>query len=583
MSRPIDDIADALRDAIIAALKDREPELTKIAEAGGDRAGHGIFGDVKTLTGIINDIVQAVPIVGQLVELPLKPLELVEGAAGDAGRAFGLGYFLGNIGYQMIGPAIEPLQHFVADALQTGIFDPPTAAQLVSQGIIPRDQGASEAAGGNMDGTHFNQLVDSVDTRPDIGTLFEMYRRGVVSQQDMATAFERHGYPAFWFDKLQALIRNLLSPADLALAQLRGFMDPNVAQEYAAQLGMIAPDFQTLVDNTGEPPGAEMLMEALRRDFINADRFTHGILESRVRDEWVDVMLKLRYSPMSTADAIRAVVENYITSDEGAAIAQQNGLEAKHWPILVQSWGRPLSHEQMMLLYFRGEATLDEVHQAFRESDLKDKYIDKAVALGRRLIPERTIVSMLDHGIGTHDDALARLKELGFNDTDANALIQLGAAQHKATHKALSKTDIVTLYEDSVLPKAEALSRLKALGYTDQDAVDELALADIKTKAARLRVVKAGAEVELKAHQITEAEAVIRLVNAGLDHDQATATVSGWEHQRATPTRTLTVGEITRLAHRGQITPPNAVDRLVALGLLRDDAHLLVESYTGPF
>jgi hypothetical protein len=583
MARPIDDIADALRDAIIAALKDREKELTAIAEAGGDKAGHGIFGDVQTVTGIISDVIQAVPIVGQLLELPLEPLKAVEGAAGDAGKAFGLGYLLGYIGFQVMEPAIEPLQHAVADALQTGIFDPATAAKLASQGVLTRDQGASEAAGGNMDGTHFNQLVDSVDTRPGVSDLFEMYRRGVLSQEDMTTALARHGFPAFWYDKLQALVRNLLSPADLALAQLRGVIQPADAQAYAAELGMLAPDFDTLVLNTGEPPGAESLMEALRRQFIDGTEFEHGIRQSRIRDEWIPTMLKLRYSPMSTSDAVRAVVENYLTKDEGGVIAQQNGLTPEHWPILVESWGRPLSHEQMMLLYLRGEATLDEVHQAFRESDLKDKYIDQAVKLARRLIPERTIVSMLNHGIGSHDDAMQRLKSLGFNDTDASALIELGTAERKATHKALSKTDIVTLYEDSVMPKSDALARLEALGYSAQDAADELALADIKTKAAALRVVKAGAEVEVKAHQITQDQAVTRLTNAGLDHEQATATVAGWLRQRSTPTRTLSEAQVIRLATHSIILPAEAERRLVALGLPDADAHLLLESYVGKF
>lgn len=574
MARPIDDIADAISKAIIDALKDREGELKDIAKAGGDAAGSNLFTDVKSLTGIISDVLGTIPLVGQLAEVPLEPIKIAEDAAGKAGEAFGIGYFLGQIGYSIMGPAVAPLQHAVADILQTEIFDPNTAAQLVSQGILPRDQGASEAAGGNMDGTHFNQLVDSIDTRPDINTLFEMYRRGVLSQQDMATAFSRHGYPAFWFDKLQALIRNLLSPADLALAQLRGVLNPGDAQQYAAQLGILAPDFDILVANTGEPPGTESLMEALRREFIDEPTFTHGILQSRVRDEWIPTLLKLRYSPMSTSDAVRAVVENYLPTEAGAAIAQQNGLEPEHWPIMVESWGRPLSHEQMMLLYYRGEATLDEVHQAFRESDLKDKYIDKAVLLGRRLIPERTIVSMLDHGIGTRDDAMNRLHELGFSDADANGLIDLGVAQRKTTHKTLSRADIIASYEDGLIPRSEAITRLEAIGFVPADVTAMLDLADFKAKQTALKNTQRGIEATLKSHHITPDQAITQLTNAGFDHAQATRLVDEWTIQRVTPTRSLTEAQIVKLAQAKLIPPANALERLQGLGLSQADARL---------
>lgn len=582
MATPAQQLADILKAAIIAALEDRQDELTAIAQAGGDKAGAGIFSDVGSLAGIIGDIVNAVPVLGDLLGLPLEPLQAVENAAGKSGLSFGLGYVLGNMGFAAIQPVQEYLNHAVASLVQSELFDPQTAAMMVSRGIMPLADATSEAAGGNLDAHHFNMLVDAQGSRPTFDVAAEMLRRGAIQQQDFATALARNDIPSYWWDAYQQLTRILLSPADLALAQLRGEMQPADAVAYAGTLGLLETDFQTLVNNTGEPPGTEMMMEALRRQFIDQDTFTRAVLQSRVRDEWIPTLLQLQYTPMGTADAVRAVVENYLTSDQGAAIAAQNGLEPEHWPIMVESWGRPLAHGEMMQLYFRGEASLDQVQQAFRESDLKDKYIDQAVALGRRLVPERMVVMMLQHGVIDTDTAFVMLHQQGYSDDDVASIINLGTAEHVTTHKTLTKADLLTMYADSLIPRTEALSKLTALGYSQADATEELDLADYKAKAAAIRTIKTGVEVEVKAHDLQPDAAIVQLTNAGLDHTQASALVATWVKQKTTATRSLTEAQILDIAKAQLIPREDALARLVSLGLVQSDAELLLTYKVGP-
>jgi hypothetical protein len=574
---PIDQIRTLITDAIVDALKDREAELTAIAEAGGSKAGSGLFGDVSSLVGIIGDVVGAVPIVGELVGLPLEPLKLVEGAAGKEGEAFGLGWVLGNLGYQALQPLLEPLNHAVAKLVQTGLFDPQTAAGLVSKGIMPLADASSEAAGGNLDGHHFNMLIDAAGNRPGFDVAAEMLRRGLIQQADFATALARNDVPSFWWDAYQGLTRILLSPADLALANLRGEIPLADAVAYAGQLGLLETDFNTLVANTGEPPGTELLMEALRRGFIQEDTFARGIRQSRVRDEWIDTLLKVRYTPMSTADAVRAVVEHYLPESEGAAIAQQNGLEAEHWPILVESWGRPLAHEQMMSLYYRGLASKDEVTQAFRESDLKDKYTELSFELGRRLVPERQIVQMLQHDVIPTDVAFTMLHQQGYNDDDIASLINLGTAQQASHHKTLTKADIVAMYTDAIMNRRDALDNLGQLGIDAKDAGEVLDLADFKRKAAVLKAKQGGIEASLKAHHITEDQALQRLYDAGIDHDQARALVDEWLQQRKVQVRNLTEKQIIDAAFAKIITVEDAHVRLAGQGLSDGDATIVLK------
>lgn len=577
MARPIDDIAAVLRDAIIAALKDREDELKKIAEAGGDKAGGGLLSDVGSIAKIISDIAGPLEAIVGVAFPPLGVAEAVEHEAGKFGTGFGLGYMLGNVGFQALDPIFQHLNHAVADLIQSEVFDPQTVAQLQTKRIVDETYGRSEAAGGNMSGEHYDKLVAAALAFPDMLTLLTMRDRSLITDQQLTLALQRHGYPDDWLEGIRGLSRQLLSPADLALATLRGNLDESVARAYARILSITDDDFTVLVDNTGEPPGPEQLMEALRRGFIDDARFVRGIRQSRVRNEWVDVERALAHAPMSVADAVRAVVENYISIDDGAKIADQNGLLPEHWPIMVESFGRPLSREEMATLVHRGAATREQFDQAMRESDIKNKYIDLAFESARHLIPERTVVSAIDHGVLGHDEGVSKLMEQGFSQQDADILVRLGTAQRTTAAKHLSRADVVAMFEDGLLSREQATARLVTLGYAHADAVAALELADLKAKASLLKVTERGIEASLKAHHLTEQQAKTQLTAAGVDALQAQRLVDQWMLQRGTATRSLTEAQVLKLGEVQLLSPDETKARLIALGLSEGDAVLLLQ------
>lgn len=577
MARPIDDISGALAAAIAQAIVDSKDTLEAIAVAGGKAAGPGPLQDAESLVKIITSIITTLPIVGDLAGLALGPVDAIDKNTSSEGRAFGMGWIFGSVGLQLMEPVVEDVTHYVNDLIQSGIFDPATAAQLRAKSLISEDQGRSEAAGGNLDGTHFDILTDAAQERPPIGQVLDAWLKGYVNEDAVNSALQHHTIPEFWWPAIKALRRQFLSPADLALANLRGIIDDTELTAYSAQLGVTDSDMQTLIGNTGEPPGIMEMLFLLRRGLISQDDMVRAIKQSRIRNEWVPAVLDLRFAPMTTADAARAVVEGYMTVDEGAVIAEQNGLDKDHWPIIVESWGRPPSHEQMMTLYHRGQATLDQVKQAFKESDIKDKYIGQLIDLGRTLIPERLIVQALGKSVITHDAAHTALTERGYNDDDAEVLLKLGTAERAATNHALTKTDVLAMYADALLTRKQAEDHLHTLGFTPVDSDALLNLQDAKVVATNRRTVQRGVEAALKAKHITEADAVKQLMSVGIDHTQALALVQEWESQRGNPTKTLTEAQTVSAAADGIITPQDAYDRLRGLGYSQVDAIILLK------
>lgn len=568
-------IAQQVRQAIDGALQDSEDLLTKIAEAGGDAAHGGALGDVQSIVAIITDAIGAIPIVGSLLDLPLKPLQDVENGGGKLGLSLSHGYLLAYMAFQILGPLILPLQHAVAANTTNEIFDPNTAASLVAKGIIAQEFAFSEASGGGLDDQHEGSLIEAARNYPATGQVLEMLNRGTITLEQAIRALQRNSVHPDYLNSVMELRQAILSPADLALATLRGNIPVEEGYSQALLAGVNNDQFDLLIGNTGEPPGLMQMLEAYRRGFIDEPTLVRGIRQSRVRDEWIPMVEKLRYSPMSVADAVRAVVEHYMSDEMGAAIAQENGLLPEHWSYMVESWGRPLAVGQMLELMHRGLVTEDQVKQAVRESDIKDKYVDIAISLGRKLIPERQITQMIDHGVFSHDVGVKLLMEQGYTEQDSTYMVNLGTAMHIGSHHTLSKTDTLAMYTDALINRDQATKYLTALGYTTELAHQMLDLADYKRKAALAKVTMRGIEAELKAQHITADQAKQQLVKAGLDVAQADVYVTEWEQSRKIATRTLTESQTIKAIGDGVITKDDGHKRLTALGLDDTDIDIL--------
>lgn len=567
-----------VREASDASLRDTKQDREDIQNAGAKTTVEGMVGDIGKFAGIL----AAIPILGSLLGDVLGPVEEVlggvEGEGGKLGTAFGAGYIGGYMLYQILSPLSQPLQHAVNAAVTNQIHDPDTAAMLVARGLMVPANGADEASGSGFDTDHFNRLVSLNESRPTIDQLTEMEHRNIISFDTFLTDAQRLGYNSENATHLWGISRQLLSAADLALAELRGFMQHSDALAYIKELGISPDDYQTLIDNTGEPPGTQDLLFAYRRGFIDKATLERGIRESRVRDEWIPTIERLRYSPMSVADAARATIQNYLPDTQAAEIAQQNGLEPDHWPFIRESYGRPLAHGEMTGLYNRGLASHEQVDQAFRESDQKDKYTDLSFELRRRLMQERYIVLAIQHNAITTQEGAKRLLQLGYDQADVNILLQLGLNEQKVTRHELTRAQIVTLYEDHVISKDDAITRLAALGYAKADAGYMIQIADIAVQAKEQRAELSVIRANYLAGAIDKDHAVSEMRQIGLPEGQANHNITVWDNEKRRAARTLTVAQIVKAGKEGTLTYDAALKLLVASGYSPGDSAIILQS-----
>jgi hypothetical protein len=210
---------------------------------------------------------------------------------------------------------------------------------------------------------------------PDLGTLVQLVNRGEMSEGDAKAWLRRAGLDPALHQRIIGLRHQLLTPADAALAVLRGEISEGQGRQIAAASGLDASRFDLLVANTGEPLGLEQLAEALRRGFINRQRFARGLRQSRVRNEWLDVAEALRFSPVPTADAVDAALRGHLDWAQARKIAEQNGIEPGEFGILEANAGSPPAPEQLLELHRRGAISSSRLDEGLRFGRLRNEWI----------------------------------------------------------------------------------------------------------------------------------------------------------------------------------------------------------------
>lgn len=420
-------------------------------------------------------------------------------------------------------------------------------------------------------------FLDLAFNYPTFTDGLEMLRRGLVSDNDVKTMMQRAGIPVQYWGPLLELKNGPVSVADAALGVLRGTMSMNDGVTIALQNGFDVNSFNILIANTGEPPGTEQLLEAFRRHFIDEATLDKGIRESRVRDEWIPTIKALRYTPMSVADAVNAVVQGHLSQADGAAYADQNGLQPGDFDTLYQTAGEPLSRTELEDLYNRGLVSEDIVKQGLRESRLKDKYVNDAFALHRRIIPIYTLQRALRYGGVSHEDAVKLVMESGYSELDATTIVNSGSAERLQTYKDKVISATQALYEDGIISSENAKGTIAAMGYSSTEADFIFQSSDFRRNAKVLnQVVNALKSKYLERH--IDRQQVINDLNAiGVPTDQRDYMLNLWDIEHGAYTKVLTEAQIAKAVKIQIITPADGEARLMNLGYSKSDADILLK------
>lgn len=477
---------------------------------------------------------------------------------------------------QILNNALAPA---VYDALRhsaQSLPDASTVAQIAAQGLEPFGNAVNDIAAWGYNAGWAGSMIAASQTWPDSSLIQTMRNRGLIDDSEAKTYLKRAGLPDQAIDIVLATRVEPLAPAEAALAVLRGNMTQADGTRAAELWGVQPDDFDILVKNTGEPIDLTQLQEAYRRHIIDETRLVHGILQSRVRNEWIDVVKALRYGPMSVADAVNAHVQNHIDEATMRSIADENGLVPGQVDTLYLTAGEPLSRGESSELVNRGLMTEAEFVQDLRESRLKDKYISKAFELRRRLLEPRMLSSAVEVGAVAHDYAIQIAMMYGYNQKDAQILVSEGSARKLRTYRDRVVAGIESLYEANAITAEQASELIKPLGYEGSEAQFILEAANFRRNERLLASGISAVRSKYVGRHITIQKASSYLDAMGIPSGQRDTLLGVWAIEHAANVKQLTEAQVTKALKLQLITAQQATDRLIAMGYDAADAALLI-------
>lgn len=497
----------------------------------------------------------------------------LQALAGTAASASGL---FSSVA-QIINNELSPLIRRILAANPQLLPDPGTLANLAARSQADfadavnamNEQGISSAWG--------NAMIQAALQYPDAGTILDLLRRQHINRDDAVLMLLKSGVPQPIADNWVRLADAPLSPADAALGLLRGNITEERALQAAADAGVSAADFRTLVDNTGEPLGLMELLEAYRRNYISKERLERGIIQSRVRNEWLDVAELLRYSPITVSDAVNAVIQGHLTQEQGDSISQQNGLIPGSFETLVQTAGEPLSRTELEELFNRGEITQAQVKQGLLESRLKNKYTDQAFSLHTKLLPIRNLSEAVEYGTMSLATAVGEAMKNGYSRADATSLIQTASARKLFQYRAQIVTAAESLLIDNAMDTAAFIRVALNSGLDEAEAQAIAEGAEFKRLNRLTNSAINAIRAKYLSRHIPKDEASGLLDGLGVVSAHRNQLLNVWALELSSETRLLTPAEIIR-GHKKQLfTDQEALDRLIGLGYSNDDAALRLE------
>jgi hypothetical protein len=453
--------------------------------------------------------------------------------------------------------------------------------QLVLWGLLNQTLGAAT----DPAMTALRQDVDAKNPVQvlDPATLAGAAVRGMTTIADARADAAKSGIDSGNFTTLVDMATVRIPPADLATAVLRSYMSTDDAQAEATPQGWTAAQMAVLTNLAGDGIAPGDAVRALLRGIIptsgsGADSISYdqAIAESRLHNKWGPVLSKLAAALLTPGDLADAVVRNFMSSADAVTVAEKQGFTSGDFETLVHLAGDAPAPGQL------------------------------AEALRRQLIPESgTGVDSISFAQGIAEGrladkwtpvvkGLASLWPTPIDALDAQVKGQLTADQASALYQQLGgDPQFESWLYDSMGegPSPLEAANLAARGIIDwtgtgpdstsyEQAVKESHYRDKWTSAYEAlaqHIPAPSTIIQLYAHQIISKEqATAQLLQNDMTSDQAATYIAEAEYESVSEYRGLASSEVIAMYFAQQIDSDQATSILESMHVSPDAVKLML-------
>lgn len=310
------------------------------------------------------------------------------------------------------------------------------------------------------------------------------WRRGIITEADVDRALIQGPIRNEWLPVIKSLFEQPLPVTEAASAVTQGHLPLDVAQAKAALSGINADDFAVIVSNSGLPPGIEFAAEAYNRGLITDAQYTAMFLESRIKNQYIDLMKAMREN-LPPADTARMAYRLKVADREWAiSIMAGHGFSRANAEVMLnledaraREGTKDLSRAQILDLYEQSIIDEDQTKAMLDGLGFDATEIDYMIVLAQGRMVGRFVSALTTKvhngyvsGLTSAEDAATTLDQAGVPGAARDQLMTIWDLERQALTKVLTPAQIVSAVKKGFLERAEGMTRLTAQGYAEADA-----------------------------------------------------------------------------------------------------------------
>jgi hypothetical protein len=280
-----------------------------------------------------------------------------------------------------------------------------------------------------------------------------LYVRGIISKDDLLQLTRANGWPDWQTDQYIQLAQRLTSEDMLLVGYWRGLVSDTKVTDQLTKAGYKSEDIELWKQLSERIPSpGDLISIAVREGFDDSVARQFGYDEA---------------FPSDAADA-----------------AEKGGMPKEWFARMWRAHWRLPSVTQGFDMFHRGIMSRSELDLLLRASDIPSFWREKLVQLSYSVITRVDVRRMYALGVYTEEDVYSSYLDVGYSPKDARDLTEWTVAEYAETERELTKTEILSMYRDSVLNEGETEAYLTALGYNPPTIGLLLAREDLAKEAA---------------------------------------------------------------------------------------------------
>lgn len=377
-----------------------------------------------------------------------------------------------GVGFAVASQVLQPFLQEAANILWADNtykpIDPANLAAMAVRGIDPDTTSVTPipdsifaiAAMSGYSPQYFQAIVDAGGSPPSPQDLFEMFRRGIITESQLEDGLRQGDTKDSWIANFVKLAYTTLSPIDMVRAAVQNQLDYATANALAIQLGLEPagavggnPDwFQIAFNIAGRPPGPQEWGRAANRGIVpwagtGADQisFAQTIAESDIKTKYTD--------------ALQQLAAYYPSAEETKSLYDAGSITLDQAKVYWKGVGLPDS----LITAYSHSATIQQVAQ------------ERALAKG-------SVLTGLYDGLFTEQQAIELLDDVGYSGQVAQDLVNLTLYRREIRAIDMAVRKVGSLYVGYKLTATDAKNALDALGISANQADDLLAIWAVERK-----------------------------------------------------------------------------------------------------